>query len=221
MNYPVIIVVTYNRPACLERLLASLKNAVYPDSTVKLIISIDGNCDPSTTNYASKFKWDFGDKEVINRTEHLGLKHHILTCGNMVENYHSIIILEDDLMVSPHYYEFAFKAQEFYSKFSEISGVSLYQYDITENGFYPFTPIDDAFSTYFMQLPSSWGQAWTDKQWEKFRLWFDSRESALTQPNLPLYVSQWPDTSWKKIFTSYLMETNRYFVFPRRSFTTN
>ncbi|MFQ6611108.1 MAG: hypothetical protein ACE5D7_09985, partial [Fidelibacterota bacterium] len=33
--------------------------------------------------------------------------------------------------------------------------------------------------------------------------------------------SQWPDTSWKKIFTSYLMETNRYFVFPRRSFTTN
>ena len=31
----------------------------------------------------------------------------------------------------------------------------------------------------------------------------------------------WPDTSWKKHFCAYLIHTDKYFVFPRISLTTN
>ncbi len=39
--------------------------------------------------------------------------------------------------------------------------------------------------------------------------------------SLPPNVRVWPDSSWKKYFIKYNIENNKYFVYPRSSFTTN
>ncbi|NQU66441.1 MAG: hypothetical protein HQ510_00725 [Candidatus Marinimicrobia bacterium] len=220
MNNPAIIVVAYNRPDSLNRLLVSLQTASFSSDSIQLIISIDGGENERVKDIATEFQWSHGSKEIICHWNHLGLKQHVFYCGDLTQKYGNIILLEDDLMVSPYFYQFAVNALEFYKDVTEIAGLSLYQYEITENGFFPFVPIDDEYSTYFMQVPSSWGQAWTAQQWEGFKQWLTAHEKR-TESLLPQYVKQWPETSWKKIFFKYLIDTDRYFVFPRQSYTTN
>src|SRR4030043_1928352 len=127
MKYsPAIVVVAYNRPRSLERLLSSLRNAK-KISNAELIISID-NKEPENIiikNIADAFEWPYGDKKVIYQEKRLGLKQHVLQCGDLSQKYGSIIMLEDDLMVSPYFYDFAKKALEFYDGDDKIGGVSL------------------------------------------------------------------------------------------------
>jgi hypothetical protein len=40
-------------------------------------------------------------------------------------------------------------------------------------------------------------------------------------PHIPAYLQQWGPESWKKHFIHYLVDTGKYFVFPRISLTTN
>ncbi|MBN1143204.1 MAG: hypothetical protein JXA72_02230, partial [Bacteroidales bacterium] len=91
MKYnPVIVVVAFNRPRSLERLLFSLKNAKNI-AHAKLIISID-NKEPENfpvRDLATNFEWPFGEKQVIYQEKRLGLKQHVLKCGDLANEYGS------------------------------------------------------------------------------------------------------------------------------------
>jgi len=220
MNNPAIVVVAYNRPASLQRLLSSIAKGSYPDSPITLHISIDKSDVPEVAQCAQEFEWNFGPKTVEVSAENLGLKKHILQCGELTGKYDSIIVLEDDLVLAPHFYQFANKALQFYEKDERIAGISLYNYQIAESCGYPFQAIHDESDVYFMQVASSWGQAWTKKQWSSFKTWHkESEDSKLNL--LPEYILQWGEHSWKKYFINYLLDKNRYFVFPQSSFSTN
>ena len=104
---PVIIVVAYNRPNSLQRLLNSLAQADYTGyDSITLIISIDYSNSPEVISAAKNFTWEFGHKEIIKHSENLGLKKHIIFCGDLTEQYQSVIILEDDLVVAPAFYNY-------------------------------------------------------------------------------------------------------------------
>ena len=170
---------------------------------------------------AESFQWPFGEKEVRYQSEHLGLRKHILKCGDLSREFGSVIILEDDLYVSPYFYDYAVQALSYYNGDRNIGGISLYNQKIEEVTRYPFVPIEDDSDVYFLQFPSSWGQAWTKEHWEEFRAWYDT-DPDLTDIAMPEFIKwKWPASSWKKYFCAYLVEKNRYFVFPRGSFTTN
>lgn len=222
MTYsPVIVVVAYDRPRSLERLLFSLKNAK-EITNAKLVISID-NKQPDNFNVksmAEAFEWPYGEKEVIYQQKKLGLKEHVLQCGDLSQKYGSIIMLEDDLMVSPYFYDYAKKALEFYNEDDKIGGVSLFNYIIEDLLDLPFTPIQDESDVYFIQFPSSWGQTWTAKQWADFREWLNNKPDIKSIP-ISQQVYTWPDASWKKLFGAFLVASDKYFVFPRISLTTN
>ncbi|MDX2362331.1 MAG: hypothetical protein QNK23_16100 [Crocinitomicaceae bacterium] len=220
MNNPAIVVVAYNRPASLKRLLSSIAKGSYPDSPITLHISIDKSDVPEVVQYAQEFEWIFGPKIVEVSAENLGLKKHILQCGALTEKYDSIIVLEDDLVLAPHFYQFANEGLQFYESDERIAGISLYNYQIAESCGYPFQAIHDESDVYFMQVASSWGQAWTKQQWSLFSTWHkETEESKLNL--LPEYILQWGEHSWKKYFINYLLDKNRYFVFPQTSFSTN
>ncbi len=75
MKYsPAIVVVAYNRPHSLKRLLSSLANARKADGA-RLIISIDNNGSENqpVVDIAKNFNWPFGEKEVIHQPVKLGL----------------------------------------------------------------------------------------------------------------------------------------------------
>ena len=219
---PVIVVVAYNRPRSLARILSSLKNAIF-SSNARLIISID-NDEPNNIDVkriAEEFLWPYGQKEVRYQEKHMGLRDHILQCGSLSMEYGSVIILEDDLYVSPHFYDYTVQALEYYCVNNQIKGVSLYNQPVQENVQYPFSPIYDNSDVYFMQFPSSWGQAWTENQWRDFMDWYASKPD-LKAINIPPFVRRWrSENSWKKFFCAYLVDKNKFFVFPRFSLTTN
>lgn len=156
MESPAIVIVAFDRLASLKRLLTGISNAQYPHKNIPLVISIDGGGDPLVISYAKEFEWKFGSKEVICHDENLGLKAHIHECGDLTAKYGSIILFEDDLYPSPVFYPYSQQALGFFSEESSIGGISLYSYQYTEAGFYPFEAIDDGFDNYFLQLPSSW-----------------------------------------------------------------
>jgi len=217
-----IIVVTFNRPKALNRLLSSLKDACYDGyKNIPLIISIDYSGNNDCADIAHNFTWPYGIKHVIVQQENLGLKKHILQCGDLSSTHDAIIVLEDDLFVSPAFYDYAQRAFSFYKNDKDIAGIGLYNYRFNEIAFCPFEPIADGYDNYFLQVPCSSGQLWTKAQWHLFKEYTITNTSEKVDL-LPASVVAWPSaTSWKKIFFQYLLETNRYFVYPRISLTTN
>lgn len=221
-NYqPVIVVVAFNRLKSLNRILDSLNRSFTPNGT-KLIISIDNDGkNKDVAELSSEFKWKFGEKEVIYYKERLGLRNHIIKCGDFSFDYGSVIILEDDLFVSPYFYKYAQEALTYYSNCDNIAGISLYNQPYTESSKLPFIPIKDNSDVYFKQVPSSLGQAWSKEHWHSFKKWYDTNPDVHNCKGLPVKVRNWPESSWKKYYYAYLVNFNKYFVFPQISFTTN
>jgi len=218
---PAIIIPCFNRQFSLERLLDSIAQAKYPTTNVTLIISIDGPGNNYLIDMANNFRWDFGEKKVIIQSHHMGLKNHIFYCTNWVNEFGEIIILEDDLLVSPYYYSYALEASSFYRNDDLVAGVSLYNYQVSEFSNQPFIPIQDGFDNYFVQLPSSWGQMFNKNQWGRFMSWYELNNDKFEKSLVPEQVKAWGPHSWKKHFIHYLIDQNLFFVFPRISLTTN
>jgi hypothetical protein len=217
-----IVVAAYNRPESLRRILNSLGTSYYP-FPVQLYISIDGGGDDKTIEIARDFNWMFGPKEVICHNENMGLRNHILFCGSLALRHDAIIVLEDDLYVSPGFYDYTLQSYDFFQSDARIGGISLYSHSLNETAQLPFLPVMDGSDVFFMQVPSSWGQCWTREQWSGFQNWYgkNGRRTLTIEDGVPQNVANWPDTSWKKYWFQYLIETGKYFVYPRYSLTTN
>lgn len=228
MNNIPILIVAYNRPKALQRLLSSIAKGIFPkDLSITLIISIDYSGTYECREVARNFNWKYGKKEVIQHESNLGLKAHIIKCGDLSENYDGIIMLEDDLFVSPWFYKYTLEAYGFTKHTKNIAGISLYSYRYNEFADLIFEPIDDGYDNYFMQVPSSWGQFWSKEQWQAFRKYYaiyqiQGASCFEEEYRLPKEVLKWSNhSSWKKFFFKYIVDQNKYIFFPRVSLTTN
>ncbi len=225
MNNPVIVIIAYNREKSLRRLLGSLAKASYPDGGVSLIISIDGGGLPEVRQAADDFLWEHGEKTVILRDEALGLKKHVLLCSSYASEYGSAIILEDDLYVARDFYHYALAALAYSESSDEadrIAGVSLYNHLLNVHVREPFEAVNDGFDNWYFQFASSWGQAYTARQWEAFARWLEKNDNTPFGDEIPQFVRSWSDEkSWLKYFIRYVVEKDRYFIYPRISRSTN
>ncbi len=230
-SIPAIVVIGFNRQRSIRRLLDSLARANYPDADIPLVISLDfSDCEQgaATRKLADEFDWKYGTKRLIIHEKNLGLRKHVLSCGDLSEEYGSVIVLEDDLSVGPAFYHFATQALDFTEKHDAIGGVSLYNHRTNFLNRLAFTPIDDGFDNFYLQIAQSWGQAWTKSQWAGFRNWYDalasqpeSLEKIPSTAPIPRSVANWPKSSWLKYCIWYLAETNKYFLYPYISHSTN
>jgi hypothetical protein len=219
---PVIVVIAFNRRNSLKRLLDSLANAQYPESEIPLIISIDKAPDnQNVLRLAEQFTWEFGNKKVIYQEQNLGLRKHVIQCASLSNEYGSVILLEDDLYVSNQFYNFACRALEFSLEKEQIGGISLYSHQFNVNAQENFSPIEDGFDNWYFQFASSWGQAWTREQWNSFYAWYLKNPELKPNPEVPGNITRWSSKSWLKYFIYYLVEFNKYFLYPKISLTTN
>jgi hypothetical protein len=221
---PAIIIVTYNRPHSLKRVLSSVNNGVYKNDNIPLVISIDYQ-DSENHNevikIANNFEWKYGDKRIIEHKENLGLRNHVISCGNLSEEYGSIIMLEDDVYVSPQFYDYSVQMLEYYHDKDYIAGISLYKHSRNVNVNRPFYPENNGYDVYFLQRAMSWGQCWTYKMWNDFYEWYLENQTLLPENDIPRFVSGWPNSSWLKYFIKYVIKRNKYFVYPYESLSTN
>ncbi|UAW98040.1 hypothetical protein KEM63_14835 [Halopseudomonas nanhaiensis] len=220
---PTIIVVGYNRPDSLTRLLSSLIKGHYPPGNVRLVISLDACDTVEPRRVAEAFDWPFGEKRVLARPDRMGLREHVLSCGDLTEEYGDIIVLEDDLYVSPYFYEYATRALAYYGDDQDIAGISLYSLNFCQTSNLPFMPIDNGNAdVYFLQLAASWGQAWSARHWQEFRRWLAANGNDISRiDNIPPDVRSWPESSWLKLYDAYIIDRNKFFVYPYRALSTN
>lgn len=220
---PAIIIPAYKRDKSLLRLLHSINEANFSDQDIRVIISVDGDPNPDVISVAKNFSFKSGTVEVIEHDKNLGLYRHILECADYSAKYESVLILEDDLVVGPAFYEYAQRALSYYDENESISGIALYSQRFNETALLPFEPLNSEWPVYFMQLGCSWGQAWTKRQWNDFKNWHlqTSSNATLDKPEIPKNIQKWAESSWKKHYNHYLIEQNKYMVYPYNSFTTN
>lgn len=215
-----ICIISYNRPDSLRRVLSSVENGFYDDDTVDLIISIDYSGSKSVENVASDFKWEHGKKRIITHHKNLGLRKHVLKCGQFTQEYDGVIVLEDDIYVAQSFYYFAKACVSAYADDMTIAGISLYSFGINYHDFLPFTPLSTNSDVYMMQNAQSWGQVWMPKQWNAFMDWYSVNDEDFPEmPHLPKSICSWKK-SWLKYHTRFCIECNKYFVYPYISLST-
>ncbi len=234
MQNPAIVIAAYNRADSLQRLLNSISRADYSGFTnVPLVISLDGAKQNSTVeqqeainavrNTAEAFIWQYGEKRVIVHEENIGLRKHIISCGDLTEEYDRVIMLEDDLFVSPYFYHYAIAASDFYADDDKIAGISLYLYRFHEyNNVTHFLPQQNGYDAFFMQIPSSFGELWTKQQWQAFKRYYDTCDEEIPDDvKMPYHVKKWSSkSSWKKFFYWYMVSLDKYFVYPYIPYST-
>lgn len=217
-----IVVSGFNRVKSLTRILNSLLNADYLNYEVPLIISIDYSGSEEVSALAERFNWPFGKKTVISHSERLGLRNHILFCGNLSKDYDAIVMLEDDIYVSPHFFSYVIQTVEKYDTDERIAGISLYGLHWNQSCNRPFIPDFNGYDVYFAQYAQSWGQIWTKRMWNEFYTWYKNNSNEIDRnENLPENILNWPSSSWLKYFMLYILKSNKYFVYPYHSLSTN
>lgn len=216
-----IVAVAYNRIESIKRLLNSIEKASYTED-VTLIISIDKSDTDIVEKYAYKFNWTHGDKRVVQHSENLGLRAHMLSLGRYFNEFDALIVLEDDITVSPSFYLYSKACVLKYHMDKNIAGISLYSPRMSYISLHPFTPSVNKYDVYFIKSAFSWGEVWMKNQWLEFIRWYNQNDGEI--PNLasiPKPITQWSNKSWLKYHITYCLKNNKYFVVPYISLSTN
>ncbi len=218
-----IIVNAYNRPASLARLLASIGSAEVPAGT-PLIISIDHGGDADVLQVAETFGWARGPKEIIAQPRKLGLVGHFRFCGGLTRQWGALICLEDDLVVSRQFHNFAAQALAVCGDDPRLAGISLNRPWFNGYTHTPFEPVLDDADNFFFQVYWYQGQVYTPEMWDAFESWWRGSPGGVT-PQDGLHPMFLPGPRWGNDFfpkgMQYLAATGKTFLYPRESHTTN
>lgn len=217
-----IVVVGYNRINSIRRLLSSLDKSYYDNiDDIPLVISIDASGDEELYDYARSYKWNYGERYVIIRENRLGLKRHIFECGNLTSCFKAIILLEDDIYVSPFFYDYVLKTLDYYKDEIDAACIGLYSYSSNIYAALPFAPLQTEYDVYGIQATITWGECWNERMWQDFQEWLKQNDPIeWSELDIPNNVKNFK-RAWSKYFTAYLSATDKYVIAPYRSYTTN
>ena len=217
-----IITVAYNRVSSLSRLLNSLDRAIYPQNKgITLIISVDKSKTDVVETFADAYQWRYGEKIVDKHEENLGLRPHMMSLGKWFDRFDAIIILEDDIVVSPNFYNYSCQTVEKYYDCAQIAGISLYGFSVNYQTGIPYNFIKDEHDAFFMKCAMSWGEVWMRDSWMQFYEWYLKHQEFPLLSHLPYSICSWNEKSWLKFHTRYCIEENKFFVYPYTSLTSN
>lgn len=215
-----VVVVCYNRPWAAKRLLDSLNAANYPECDVPLIISVDCSGNEDMYSLAIDFEWKHGKKYANIEKERLGLKKHIFQCASLAKYFKGVIILEDDIFVSPFFYHYAVQSLEKYGEDERVAGIALYKNEYQGFAGVPLQYVNNGNDVFACQSVCSWGELWNDRMWTEFSSWLGEWDKDFARVDMPNRIKNW-SRAWSKYVYAYLVETDKYYIYPYESVTTN
>lgn len=194
-----IIVVVYNRPQSLERLLNSLNEAHYFKHNVELEVWIDrskkdGSIHNATYYAASKFKFLHGKYKVCNHTKHVGIYGQWIDTWNPAPDSKEIaVILEDDLTVSKHFYLWLINVHRKYDDRTDLAGYALQGRSMKHGGAAGNLRGPDKDVCFMYPILGTWGYSPHHKNWLRFVEWYKNvSKDPSFQPLVPgILPSQW------------------------------
>ncbi len=219
----VIVIIGYNRPASLKRCYESVNRAVFPEEdTVDLYFSLDhSDQEASICSMLNTLEWTHGEKKVILHPERMGLRNHVISCGDLIGDHDLLIMLEDDIVTADGFYLYTKAAAETYDAYPGIGAISLYRHYLYPQNGRPFEPEYNGSDTFLMQVAQSWGQAWTKRMWKEFRTWYDANQTFEKPFSMADYSYSWDSRSWLRYFMGWVASENKYLVYPYHSMSTN
>ena len=165
MNYAPIALFVYNRPwhtkQTVEALLANAEAATTP-----LYIFSDAPRGSAPSQAVAEVRAyirtidGFGSVTIIEREANFGLARSIIDgVTQLCEEYGRVIVMEDDLVTSPHFLAYMNAALERYEGEDKVMQIAGYMFPVT------LDLKDDAL---FLPFTSSWGWGTWQRAWRHF-----------------------------------------------------
>ena len=161
-----IALFVYNRPNLTRHVLLALrKNKLFRSS--KLFIFSDGPKDNDSDKSVIKVRnvlSHYNNLKNINITlnkDNKGLSTSIITgVSNILSDFKSVIVLEDDLITSTYFLKYMNTGLSLYEKETDVASIHSY--------FYPVNSINQLPNYFFLKGADCWGWAtWRDR-WDLF-----------------------------------------------------
>ena len=161
-----LIIITYNRPNHLERLLESLSRNHELDKVDVFFFSDAAKCEEDfyKVRQVREVIYDFthGDTaRVFERKENIGLAENVQGAINTVlqeEQYDSFIVLEDDLVLNEYFLNFMLRGLEIYRGDPRIFHISGWSYPVRNS----------ASQVRFLKMMNCWGWGSWRGKWKLY-----------------------------------------------------
>jgi glycosyltransferase involved in cell wall biosynthesis len=168
MNTAPIVLFIYNRPHYLAQTIKSLsKNSLFAQSD--LIIFADGKREDAgeeeialieATRKTAKEISGAKSIRITEREKNLGLANSVISgVSEVLQEFSKVIVLEDDLELSPFFLEFMNDSLSVYENDDKVLSVGACNY---------FANSDIVPETFFYPVPDCWGWATWQDRWQLF-----------------------------------------------------
>ena len=229
-----IALFVYNRPNLTRHVLLALrKNKLFRSS--KLFIFSDGPKDNDSDKSVNKVRnvlSHYNNLKNINITlnkDNKGLSTSIITgVSNILSDFKSVIVLEDDLITSTYFLKYMNTGLSLYEKETDVASIHSY--------FYPVNSINQLPNYFFLKGADCWGWAtWRDR-WDLFEKNPDKLLNKINSMNLSYefslekragFYNMLKDTckgkidSWAIRWHASMYLQNKLTLYPKVSFIHN
>lgn len=160
-----ILLFTYKRLDTLKKTVQALKeNSLSIDSPLYVFSDaakspIDEPIINEVRNYIKSIT-GFKSIKIIESRVNKGLANSILDgVSSVLEEYPTVIVLEDDLLTTPNFLSYMNSALEFYKNSEKVFSISGYSFNLG-------TDLDEKNDSYFLNRGWSWGWATWKSKWD-------------------------------------------------------
>jgi glycosyltransferase involved in cell wall biosynthesis len=171
MDYAPVIIFAYNRPEFLKKTLESL-HANDLSSESELFIFCDGPKAAAqqpelqkiddVRKIAREKKW-CKSVSIIEAEKNKGLANSVIDgVSQIIKKYGKVIVVEDDVLLSPYFLQFMNEALETYKNEEQVLSIGSWSYFAVPD------KIKD--ETYFFRFPDSIAWATYERSWKLFEL---------------------------------------------------
>jgi len=174
-SFAPIALFVYNRPKHTERTLKFLKqNDLSAES--RLFVFSDGAKTEADEEKVKEVRDllknidGFKSVEIIERKQNMGLAESVIAgVSRLVKDYGQVIVLEDDLITSPHTLTYFNDGLTRYRQEEKVMHIGAYMYHLKDH---------KLPQSFFYRAATSWGWATWDRAWQHF------------EPNIDLLMGQ-------------------------------
>lgn len=194
-NFAPIALFVYNRPDHARRTIAFLKRNLLADES-RLFIFSDGARPGDEENVKEVreliSKVDgFREVKVIARPHNYGLANSVIDgVTRLSKEYGKVIVIEDDVISSPHMLEFFNDGLRRYHDVDRVMHITAYMYPLKEK---------NLPETFFLRIASSQAWATWDRAWNKFEPDIDKIISSFNAESRHRFELEGSMNFWKHV----------------------
>lgn len=205
-----IALFVYNRPSHTRQTVKALReNDLSKDSD--LVVFSDAPKSAAQTEAVCEVREyirqidGFKSVTIVRRETNYGLARSIIGgVTKLCEEYGRVIVLEDDLVTSPHFLRFMNNALDRYESEDRVMHISGFSYPVQN-------PIEG--STFFFRVPLCWGWATWARSWKFFEKDLNVLQCFTNKQKFQFNIENSYSKFWEQLELNRSGSLNSWFIF--------